>query len=402
MQSGKVYVKGNRWYFRYQEPVVGGQGKNWRDRYINLAPRAQFSSASAVEKEFRQTINDALGKADAMTANTMQPVNSFIEHVFFTKREGVLRPSTVAGYRHIYERHLKARLEGKRMCDFDLTAAQNLLERIVKETLSLRSSNNVKHLKWFMVSVFNLAAVERSFDSNRVNPFFKVDIGDVWKPVQPERKSRPTRYATLADVSRMIEALDGPASTAVAMAAFTGLRKSELQALKWEDLKDSQLHVRRTAWRTTDVREGQTKTAASAAPVPIIPILVDYLDAHRNGFPGTGFIFAGEKLGRPLDFHNLAARVIRPALAKKGIPWSGWHGFRRGLATLLYELGTEAKTRQAILRHADMGVTERHYTKTVDAVSITAMRKVQKVAAPKLKKLLNAKISAARKVRKVA
>lgn len=398
MQNGKIYTKGNRWYFRYQEPIVDGQGKSWRDKYVNLAPRAQFSSASAVEKQFRQTINDALGKADAMTANTMQPVNNFIDHVFFTRREGILRPSTLGGYRHIYERHLKTRLEGKRLCDFDLSAAQNLLETIIKETPSLHSSNNVKHIKWFMVSVFNLAAVEKSFDSNRVNPFFKVDIGDVWKPVQRERRPRPTRYATLADVFKMIEALDGPASTAVAMAAFTGLRKSELQALKWDDLKDGQLHVRRTAWRTTDVREGQTKTAASAAPVPIIPILADFLGAHRNGFPPSGFIFAGEKLGRPLDFHNLANRAIRPALAKKGIAWCGWHGFRRGLSTLLYELGTEAKTRQAILRHADVAVTERHYTQAVDAVSITAMNKVQKMAAPKLKKLLNAKIRVVRKV----
>src|ERR1700733_11867973 len=147
MQTGQIYEKGNRWYFRYQEPFVGGEKKAWRDRYINLAPREQFASASAVKKEFLQTINEALGKADAMTASTMQPVNSFIEHVFFTKRKGILRPSTMAGYRHIYERHLKSRLEGKRLCDFDLTAAQNLLERIVKETPSLRSSSNVKHLK---------------------------------------------------------------------------------------------------------------------------------------------------------------------------------------------------------------------------------------------------------------
>ncbi len=402
MQAGKIYVKGNRWYFRYQEPVVDGQGKSWRDKYINLAPRAQFSSASAVEKEFRQTINDALGKVDAMTANTMQPVNSFIEHVFLKKKEGILRPSTLAGYRHIWERHLKTRLEEKRLCDFDLSAAQNLLERIVMETPSIRSISNIKNVKWFLVSVFNLAAVEKSFDSNRVNPFFKVDIGDIWKPVQRDRQPRPTRHATLADVVKMIEALDGPASTAVAMAAFTGLRKSELQALKWDDLKDGQLHVRRTAWRTTDVREGQTKTAASAAPVPIIPILADFLEAHRNDLPASEFIFTGEKLGRPLDFHNLAARVIRPTLVKKGIAWCGWHGFRRGLSTLLYELGTEAKTRQAILRHADVVVTERHYTQTVPAVSITAMNKIQKVAAPKLKKLLNAKTGAGRKVRKVA
>jgi integrase len=91
-------------------------------------------------------------------------------------------------------------------------------------------------------------------------------------------------------------------------------------------------------------------------------------------------------MGKPLDLHNLANRVIRPALKKANIPWCGWHGFRRGLATTLYGLGTEARTRQAILRHANVAVTEKFYTKNVDAVSRAAMKKVQKALAAKMKK----------------
>jgi integrase len=81
----------------------------------------------------------------------------------------------------------------------------------------------------------------------------------------------------------------------------------------------------------------------------------------------------------PLDLHNLANRVIRPALQKANTPWPGWHGFRRGLATVLYELGIEPKTRQAILRHADVTVTERHYVQPVTEVSTAAMAKFQDV-----------------------
>jgi integrase len=91
----------------------------------------------------------------------------------------------------------------------------------------------------------------------------------------------------------------------------------------------------------------------------------------RNIWKRDGFIFVGPKFkNRPLDLHNLANRTIRPALAKAGIEWCGWgwHGFRRGLATTLYQLGTEAKTRQAILRHANVAITEQRYTKPVSAV----------------------------------
>lgn len=390
MQTGTVYIKGNRWYFRFQEPAAtpGGQ-KTWRDRYINLAPRDQYTSARAVEKEFHQTISKALGKADAMTPDTMQLVTDFIEHSFFIQKQEILRPSTLQGYRHVYDRHLKSRLAGLRLCDFDLSRAQALLKQIAHETTTLQSSSNIRHAKWFMVSVFNLAAQQSAFNSNLVNPFFKVDVNDIWKPLQRHRSATPTRYAKLDDVLKMISVLDEPAATAVACAAFTGLRKSELQALRWEDFKDGQLMVQRTAWRTTDVRE-QTKTEASTAPVPVIPTLAKYLEAHRDSSPSNGFIFTGAKMGRPLDLHNLAARVIRPALAKKGIGWCGWHGFRRGLATNLYEMGTDPKTRQAILRHADVAVTEKHYTKSVDAVSASAMAKFDKVVAAKLKALRKA------------
>jgi site-specific recombinase XerD len=67
---------------------------------------------------------------------------------------------------------------------------------------------------------------------------------------------------------------------------------------------------------------------------------------------------------------NLLCESISFTPNEAGIEWCGWgwHGFRRGLATTLYQLGTEAKTRQAILRHANVAITEQRYTKPVSAV----------------------------------
>jgi integrase len=378
MQRGKIYIKGDRWYFRYQEPIIVAGEKRWRDKYINLAPRERFSSAAAVEKECRQVIHDALGKADTMTADTMQPVNDFIKNVYFPGRKDDLRASTLVGYKNLYNRHLKALFEGLRLCDFRLQIAQDILNQIARENPHL-SSQTMKHLKWFSVSVFNFAAQQGAFNPEAKNPFFHAAI-----PKTPRHRSEPTRFATLDQVLDMIDVLDEPAATVVALAAFSGLRKSEIQGLRWEDLKGEELHVQRTAWRPTHVVE-QTKTEASRGAVPVIPELARHLENHRNGFPAEGFIFSGAKMGRPLDLHNLANRVIRPTLEKNNIPWCGWHGFRRGLATNLYELGVEAKTRQAILRHADVSVTEKHYVKPVSEVSAAAMAKFQNVLRAKKK-----------------
>src|SRR5260370_5953871 len=165
----------------------------------------------------------------------------------------------------------------------------------------------------------------------------------------------------------MIDVLDEPAATVVATAVFSGLRKAEIQGLRWEDLKGKELHVSRSAWRTTAVQE--VKTEASKGSAPVIPILAEHLEEHRNGFPNDGFIFVGPKMGKPLDLHNLANRIIRPALAKKKIPWPGWHGFRRGLATNLHTLNVPDTDVQRILRHANVKVTQENYIKVQTGVN---------------------------------
>jgi integrase len=297
--------------------------------------------------------------------------------VYFPGKQDVLRPSTLTGYKDFYKRHLKAQFEGLRMCDMKLPIAQQMLDSVARENPKV-STGLLKHLKWLGVAVFDYAAQHGSFNPENKNPFSEVAIP------RTQHVPKPARYATLDDVVAMINALDEPAATIVAVAAFCGLRKSEIQGLRWDDLKRDELYVQRSAWRPTHVIE-ETKTAASRAPVPVIPILAKYLKAHRNGAPSDGFIFAGPLKLQPLDLRNLAKRVIRPALAAKGIGWCGWHGFRRGLATTLYQLGVEGKTRQSILRHANIAVTENIYTRPVSEVSKAAMAKVEKAFNTQLK-----------------
>ncbi|HXO33547.1 MAG TPA: tyrosine-type recombinase/integrase [Candidatus Acidoferrales bacterium] len=378
MQKGKVYRKDSSWWFRFKTPVIRNGKRVWKDRYARLARADEFDSVAQVKKSglLAQYRNDL--DTLQMTPSMMQTVNAFVENTYFPRKKETLKPSTLIGYKDFFRRNLKPAFEGLRMHEMRLHIAQQILDGIAKDNPHL-SPGAIKHLKWLGVAIFEFAAQQGAFNPDARNPFSNVAIP------KTQHKSQPTRHATLEDVVAMIGVLDEPAATVVAVAAFSGLRKSELQGLRWEDLKDGVLHVRRTAWRTTSVSE-TTKTEASQAPVPVIPVLAKYLATHRNGAPADGFIFAGPKMGKPLDLHNLANRVIRPALKNADIPWCGWHGFRRGLATTLYELGTEARTRQAILRHANVAVTEKHYTKSVNAVSLAAMRKVQKAFNAKIKK----------------
>jgi integrase len=68
-----------------------------------------------------------------------------------------------------------------------------------------------------------------------------------------------------------------------------------------------------------------------------------------------------------------------------GIPWCGWHGFRRGLGTNLKTLGVDDLVIQRVLRHANVGVTRQSYIKIEDRVKTAAMRKLQGSLREKIK-----------------
>lgn len=60
-----------------------------------------------------------------------------------------------------------------------------------------------------------------------------------------------------------------------------------------------------------------------------------------------------------------------------GLEWYGWHGFRRGIASNLYELGANEKIVQRVLRHAKPHVTKDRYIKAFDPAVLAAMKSLE-------------------------
>ena len=94
------------------------------------------------------------------------------------------------------------------------------------------------------------------------------------------------------------------------------------------------------------------------------------------GDPKGGVVFHSGA-GEHLDFGKLAQRVVRPAVESLRLEWHGWHGFRRAIASNLYELGANDKIVQRILRHAKPHVTRERYIKAFDPAVLAAMKKME-------------------------
>ena len=74
-----------------------------------------------------------------------------------------------------------------------------------------------------------------------------------------------THAYDLAEIQQMLSVMPDPAATIFAVAAFTGLRRSELQGLRWEDYVNGKIRVSRAIWEghVNDPKTGRSKGAGS-------------------------------------------------------------------------------------------------------------------------------------------
>ena len=160
-------------------------------------------------------------------------------------------------------------------------------------------------------------------------------------------------------------------SAMVMLAATTGLRRSELFALRWSDVSflNLEIAVTRSCVRG---RFGSVKTEASGKPVPLHPSVSDALLKWRKESlysNDNDFLFPSLRLNgsAPLMPDMVLKKIIRPALDRAGIQGKviGWHTFRHSLATNLRSMGVDVKVAQELLRHANSRTTMDLYTQAV-------------------------------------
>lgn len=136
----------------------------------------------------------------------------------------------------------------------------------------------------------------------------------------------------------------------------TGLRVSELLALRWGDLhlKDPSPHlkVRRAVVRG---RLHPPKTRQGKRDVPLPRDLVSELREKRVGTRWSDddhLVFpSSSDAGTPFQPGNLRRRVLAPAATKAGVPWASFHTFRHTCASMLFQRGANAVQVQRWLGH---------------------------------------------------
>jgi integrase len=209
-------------------------------------------------------------------------------------------------------------------------------------------------------------------------------------PVRWVEQTALSRYKPVrvdpATAGRILERLSGAELALALLVAATGLRISEALGLQWQDVdyEARQINLRRV-WvgnRSFD----RLKTQDSEAPVPLTHLLAECLRAwHAETVYGqpSDWVFASKrsKGQKPRSASILTADYLRPAAVAAGVQLGpgqrfGFHNFRHGLATWLVNQGTDVKTVQGLLRHANVTTTLGKYAHTVNASMMAAQEAV--------------------------
>lgn len=261
------------------------------------------------------------------------------------------KPSSLRGYRTGWGR-MDPKLADRRVADIRRADLQEFVDKLIAK----RKPNDPGS------PLYAAASIRRALDPLRiifrralqrdritVNPTVGLDV--------PTTKGSRDRFASKAEASDLLEALPVKERALWATAFYAGLRRGELQSLRWDhvDFSKHMIFVRRS-W---DEAEGdQTpKTKGSKRDVPIVGVLASILSAHEaaTGRSGAEFVF-GDTGAKPFvsttttDRATLAwknARLDRITL----------HEARHTFASMMIDAGANPKALSVILGHSSIGIT---------------------------------------------
>jgi integrase len=345
-QRGYIYKASDAFFVRYY-----AAGKQVSHRLCSKDDKHYSRTCHAVKTladEFMQSVNAGkVGNAQDIGIVT------FWEQTYSPFAVENLRHSTMYGYRQVWSQHLEKHFGKLTLREYRTHMGSAFLTGLSKTLCR----TTVQHIRSLASGIFSHAVNLGLIESNP------------WHDVKVLGKSRApgdTAHYTLEEAENLISALVDhvDCQAVMALACFTGLRPGEIQALRWDDIEEDWVHIRRSIVRG---KEGALKTAGSLASLPLIAPVKTALALWRQKAGDNERVF-------PRDLRTMVQFTIVPTLKAKGIQWKGLYAGRRGAATILTELTGDALAAKELLRHSNIGVTQQKYVKKIPEALMRGMK----------------------------
>jgi len=209
------------------------------------------------------------------------------------------------------------------------------------------------------------------------------------RPRQTKPTIKPEEFANL------VQLVSEPYATMLYVAVWTGLRVSEVIALKWRCIHADSITVQERYFRGD---WSVPKTDSSAATIGVSPEVIARIRRLKNltveiraglaireyklvkSDGPDDLVFQSVKDGKPMRDNNVLKRFIKPAARKLGLQFVNWRCLRTSHATWLVQAGADPKSVQGQMRHSRISTTMDIYAQIVPAAQRRAIEKLSEFA----------------------
>jgi integrase len=256
------------------------------------------------------------------------------------------KPSALRSYEEALKTKVLPEFGHVRLSAVDRVAIQDLVDRLVARGLAPSTVRN---------SVLPLRAIFR-----RAVARFEVVENPTLGLSLPAVRGRRERVARPEEARALIAALPDGDRALWATALYAGLRRGELQALRWSDVDLDAGLIR--VERSFDQKAGpiEPKSRSGRRRVPLVGTLRAELLAHRlwQGRAGEGLVLGN---GERAFAAAAVTRRARSTWTRAGLAPIGLHECRHTYAAHMIAAGVNAKALSAYMGHSSITITLDRY-----------------------------------------
>lgn len=351
-------------------------------------PRRHFVYG-ATQKEVKEKLNKKKESWDKGKQKDTYTLKEWMLYFLENYKKNELKESTYSTYMTMYRKHIKDSEIGK--VKIDKLTTNQLQKYYNKKIDEGYNAKTVKHMHVLINS-----ALEKGMQLKFINE----NVGRL--VVMPKKKIYEAKVLSAVEVNKIVkEAKEEELYPIIVLTIYTGMRKGEVMALKWEnvDFENKELTIKGSLCRVMGEMDnkGKThyeykilepKTEKSKRTIPLMDRAVEALslqkqrqdkmkEKYKMVYNDEGFVFAryDGKYLEQREFMN----SYHDFLKKYGVSDIRFHDLRHTFASLLLEAGESPKVIQELLGHSTITTTMDIYAHITKKGKENAVQNLEKI-----------------------